>query len=56
MLYEKLAKGEVDDDEEKYDVDFFRKGYLQDEAVPGPGSVPRHEVDSTGESLGYTGE
>ncbi|KAL2653091.1 hypothetical protein R1flu_021219 [Riccia fluitans] len=33
-LYEKLAKGEVSDEEaEKYNVDFFRKGLLEDERL-----------------------
>ena len=33
QLYEKLARGELSDEDEreKYNVDFLRKGYLEDE-------------------------
>lgn len=27
-LYDKLAKGHIDDDDEQYNVDFLRKGFL----------------------------
>ncbi|KAL3684897.1 hypothetical protein R1sor_002919 [Riccia sorocarpa] len=44
-LYEKLARGEVSDDEaEKYNVDFFRKGFLEDERL-------EMEADASGEPV-----
>ncbi|KAF7840458.1 uncharacterized protein G2W53_002756 [Senna tora] len=44
-LYDKLVKGELSDEEdkEKYCVDFFRKGYEQDESV----QPQSHDVSQT---------
>ena len=44
-LYDKLARGELSDEEdkEKYCVDFFRKGYAQDESQQPQG----HDTSAT---------
>lgn len=33
-LYDRLSRGQVDDDHEQYNVDFLRKGFLVPEAQP----------------------
>lgn len=50
-LYEKLARGELPDEEEKekYCVDFFRKGLEQDEPEQPEGHDANHFVPSENE-------
>lgn len=45
QLYDKLVRGELSDeeDQEKYCVDFFRKGVEQDEPPPTRDDAPRNE-------------
>ena len=56
-LYEKLSSAAADDDEERYNVDFLRKGVLSDEAPgtasgAGFGSAP---IDTARDALGQGG-
>eukprot|EP00877_Chromochloris_zofingiensis_P012125 jgi/Chrzof1/7166/Cz02g13160.t1 len=46
QLYEKLARGEQQDDEEKYEVEFWRKGGSLDDEAPQAGNrFPAAHVD-----------
>ena len=44
-LYDKLSKGQYDDDKEQYNVDFLAKGYLGDEQQDNRNS--RHADDTS---------
>lgn len=50
-LYDKLVRGEISDeeDQEKYSVDFLRKGLKQDELQRSQG----HETSTTGGGQGF---
>lgn len=52
--YEAMAAGRLDDEDDKYNVDFVRKGYLE-EAKPGRSLPASEPVDSTGMALGGLG-
>ena len=45
-LYDKLSRGQYDDDEEQYNVDFLSKGFLTDE-IGAAGSSGRQFIDVT---------
>jgi hypothetical protein len=51
-LYEKLSATAADDDEERYNVDFLRKGLLSDEAPSAPSTQP---LDTAFDALGQGG-
>lgn len=63
-LYERLAAGQYNDDDELYNVDFLRKGTLEDEerslqheaAERGPQSTSEAPVDSAAGLLSSAGE
>mmetsp|Transcript_13075 Transcript_13075/g.22141 ORF Transcript_13075/g.22141 Transcript_13075/m.22141 type:complete len:300 (-) Transcript_13075:328-1227(-) len=52
-LYERIARGEVVHDDDVYNVDFVRKGYLEDE--PPSSSSSRHDDDGDGNRHGIGG-
>ncbi|GLC72113.1 hypothetical protein PLESTF_001205300 [Pleodorina starrii] len=51
QLYEKLARGEVDDDDEQYEVDFLRKG----EEGPSGRPPPDEPLDTMLQAVSGTG-
>ncbi|KAG2439278.1 hypothetical protein HXX76_004639 [Chlamydomonas incerta] len=58
QLYEKLARGELDDEGEQYEVDFLRKGGADDEGPGGEGPGGRRggdPVDSMLQAVSGTG-
>ncbi|KAK9808859.1 hypothetical protein WJX72_005240 [[Myrmecia] bisecta] len=54
-LYDKLAAGWADDDEELYNVDFLRKGFLVDERVDERHRTGEEAVDSAAEAINAPG-
>lgn len=57
QLYDKLASGQCDDEDEQYNVDFLRKGTLQDEAREldvdsgNPADMPPGPLDTAGPAV-----
>lgn len=58
-LYDKLARGNASDEEEKYEVDFFRKHYDEPppsrEEAAGPSGRGTEPLDTVGQALAGTG-
>lgn len=59
QLYDQLAKGQLDDDDEQYNVDFLRKGFrVYEERNPSKqaGDHTNRPVDTAGMAVAASGE
>lgn len=57
-LYDKLSRGQYDDDEEQYNVDFLSKGFLTDEMRIGSTarqSLPASPIDTSAMAVKASG-
>ena len=58
-LYDRLSQGQVDDDDEQYNVDFLRKGFLvpgaQPPARPARSTDAAEPIDTAGMAVSASG-
>jgi hypothetical protein len=54
-LYEKLMRGEVEDEDDAYNVDFVSKGLLEDEEEDAPTPAAPGPIDTAAKAVGGTG-